>query len=356
VESGVAAKTWSVEELQLATRNHGAPLEALRYAVTPIGLHYLLIHFDIPDVDPDTWRLEIGGEVERPLSLSLQDIRTRPAVTQAITMECAGNGRARVQPHVVSQPWLLEAVGTAEWTGVPVRALLEEAGLREAAIEVVFEGLDSGIDGGIEQRYARSLTIADAMADDVLLAYAANGRDLPPQHGFPLRLVVPRWYGMTSVKWLGSITAVAEPFTGYQQTTAYRFRQSEDEAGEPVRRMKPRSLMVPPGVPDFMTRERFVDRGPVEIQGRAWSGAGDVVHVEFSSDGGRSWAPAQLLDAVGPHGWRGWTHVWHADEPGSYELCCAATDETGERQPLDPPWNLGGYANNAVQRVPVTVR
>ena len=124
----------SQEELQLAARNHGMPLEALRWDVTPVGLHYLLIHYDIPAVDPEAWRLEVGGRVQRPLSLSLEDLRSRPAVTRPVTMECAGNGRARLEPHVVSQPWLLEAVGNAEWTGVPVAALLEEAGVAEDAI------------------------------------------------------------------------------------------------------------------------------------------------------------------------------------------------------------------------------
>lgn len=357
MESEVASDAWSLEELQLATRNHGAPLEALRYAVTPIGLHYLLIHFDIPVVDRDTWRLEVGGEVERPLSLSLDDIRARPSVTQAVTMECAGNGRARVRPRVVSQPWVLEAVGTVEWTGTPLRGVLEEAGLHPGAVEVVFEGLDAGIDGGVEQVYARSLSVADATStDDVMLVYAANGIELPPQHGFPLRLIVPRWYGMASVKWLSRITAVSEPFLGYQQANAYRFRDNEDDPGTPVTRMKPRSLMVPPGMPDFMTRERFVDHGPVTIEGRAWSGTGDIASVEFSCDGGETWAAAELGRAAGPHGWVAWTYVWEPDGPGAYELCCAATDETGARQPLHPPWNVGGYGNNAVQRIPVTVR
>jgi DMSO/TMAO reductase YedYZ molybdopterin-dependent catalytic subunit len=354
MDSGAA--TWSFEELQLATRNHGVPLEALRYPVTPLGLHYLLIHFDIPAVDADTWRLDVGGAVARPLSLSLDEIRDRPAVTHAVTMECAGNGRARVRPRVISQPWVLEAVGTAEWTGTPVRGVLDDAGLLDGATEVVFEGLDAGIDGGVEQAYGRSLSVADALAAEVLLVYEANGRPLLPQHGFPLRLIVPGWYGMTSVKWLTSITAVSEPFQGYQQASAYRFKQTEDDPGEPVNRMKPRSLMVPPGMPDFMTRERFVEAGPVIIDGRAWSGQGDIASVEFSSDGGRTWAPADLGDRVGPHAWRGWSYVWHPERAGAYELCSAATDETGERQPLDPPWNVGGYANNAVQRVQVTVR
>src|SRR5919202_2188887 len=160
----------SLEELQLAARNHGMPLEALRWPVTPLGLHYLLIHYDIPAVDPQAWRLEVGGPVERPLSLSLDDLRERPAATRPVTLECAGNGRARYEPHVVSQPWLLEAVGTAEWTGVPVGALLEEAGADPDAAEVLFTGLDRGLEGGVEQSYQRSLPLAD-VADGPLLAY-----------------------------------------------------------------------------------------------------------------------------------------------------------------------------------------
>ena len=160
----------SLEELQLAARNHGMPLEALRWDVTPIGVHYLLTHYDIPDVDTASWRLEIGGLVERPLSLSLEELRRRPATELAVTMECAGNGRAHVEPHVVSQPWLLEAVGTARWRGVPVAALLEEAGVGDGAVEALFSGLDRGVEGEEEQAYERSLPLADALPAEKRLA------------------------------------------------------------------------------------------------------------------------------------------------------------------------------------------
>ena len=152
----------------------------------------------------------MDGRVERELSLSLEELRARPAVTHAVTLECAGNGRAALSPRPLSQPWLLEAVGTAEWTGTPLRGLLEEAGVEEGAVEVLFRGLDRGVEGGEEQHYERSLPLAEALREEVLLAYAMNGQPLPPQHGFPLRLVVPGWYGMTSVKWLDRIT-VARP-------------------------------------------------------------------------------------------------------------------------------------------------
>ena len=270
------------------------PLEALAFDRTPAGLHYLLVHFDVPVVDPDGWRLTVGGRVANELSLSLDELRARPATTLAVTLECAGNGRARLDPRPVSQPWLLEAVGTAEWTGVPLGDLLGEAGVEDDAVEVHFRGLDRGVEGGERQQYERSLTLAEAGREEVLLAYAMNGDPLPPQHGFPLRLVVPGWYGMTSVKWLDRITLLDTPFDGYQQAHGYRLRQTPDEQGEPVTRMVPRSLMVPPGIPDFATRDRVLEPGPCTVRGRAWSGFGPIERVEVSVDGGETWGDARL--------------------------------------------------------------
>jgi DMSO/TMAO reductase YedYZ molybdopterin-dependent catalytic subunit len=344
----------SLEELQLSQRNHAMHLEGLRYDVTPAGMHYLLIHFDVPEGDAATWALSIDGLVSNPLRVSLNDLRSRPTVTLQVTMECAGNGRARLMPRPISQPWLGEAVGTAEWTGTSLRPLLEEAGPLDEAVELVFAGADRGIQKEIEHHYERSLSIADAMRDEVLLAYGMNGAPLPPQHGFPLRLVVPGWYGMTSVKWLTRITAVREPFEGFQQL-AYRYRQQPEDDGTPVTRMDPRSLMIPPGIPDFMTRSRIVDAGHHVLRGRAWSGWGPIERVEVSADGGSTWATANLGDEVSPHAWRSWSFDWDA-QPGSVELCCRAADGAGYEQPLEPSWNLGGFSNNAVQRVSVEVR
>jgi sulfane dehydrogenase subunit SoxC len=345
------------EEVGLALRNPGMPLEALRRPITPIGMHYVLIHFDVPDVDPATFELAIDGRVRNPMALTLADLRARPAVTMPVVMECAGSGRARLAPRPISAPWHEEAIGCAEWTGTPLRGVLEEAGLLDDAVEVLFTGHDRGIDQGVEQDYQRSLPIEEAMLDDVLLAYAMNGQPLPASHGFPLRLVVPDWYGMASVKWLRSITAIAEPFEGVQQAQLYRYRSSEDDPGTPVTRKRPRALMAPPGVPEFLTRTRHVPVGRTPIEGRAWSGADPVARVEFSADGGRSWQDARLQERNGPHGWSAWSYEWDADEPGDYELCVRATDAAGNVQPLDSSeaWNQGGYGVNAVQRVPVRV-
>jgi DMSO/TMAO reductase YedYZ molybdopterin-dependent catalytic subunit len=349
-ETGISA-----EELGLAARNHALPLEALRHELTPVGLHYLLIHFDIPHVDLGTWRLELGGRVERPVTLSLEELQARPARTLAVTLECAGNGRSLLSPRPLSQPWVQEAVGTAEWTGTPLAPLLEEAGVGQDAVEVVFTGLDRGIQGEVEHDYERSLPLDEALRDEMLLAWAVNGVPLPPQHGFPLRLVVPGWYGMTHVKWLRSITVVDEPFRGWQQDVAYRLRESEDEQGTPVTRILPRSLLVPPGIPDFLTRTRYLDAGSCVVEGRAWSGWAPVERVAVSTDGGESWADAALGEAPSRYAWTGWRYAWDA-APGEHELVCRATDASGRTQPLEPGWNFDGFCNNAVQRVRVVVR
>lgn len=345
----------TVDELQLAVRNHSLPLEALRHSITPVGLHYLLTHFDIPTVEAAAWSMRVGGRVRRELRLGLADLKARPATTLAVTLECAGNGRARLSPRPMSQPWLGEAVGTAEWTGTSLAPILEEAELEADAREVVFTGLDRGIQGGVDQHYERSISIADATRGDVLLAYAVNGQPLPPQHGFPLRVIVPGWYGMTHVKWLRSITVLNHQFEGYQQATAYHYRRAQGDAGVAVTRMLPRALMVPPGVPDFMSRTRYVDATVQLIEGRAWSGRGAITRVEFSADGGATWADAQLGDAPSPHAWRGWTYRWDPRGPAERELCVRATDAAGNVQPLQDDWNLEGVQNNAVQRVPVLV-
>ena len=342
------------DELGLAARNHGMPLELMRHDVTPLGAHYLLTHYDIPFLPADTFRLEVTGAVRRSLTLDLADLMSRPAVTTPVTMECAGNGRARLTPRPVSQPWLHEAVGTMAWTGTPLAPLLQEAGLEEGAADVVFTGADHGVERGVEQDYQRSLPVAKALDESVLLAWGCNGVELPPQHGAPLRLVVPGWYGMASVKWLTRVEVVTSSFEG-PQMRAYRLRQSSDEVGEALSAIRPRALVVPPGFPDFMSRARVVRPGRVLLEGRAWSGTGTVDGVEVTTDGGVSWHPADLGDHLGAHAWRRWTWWWEV-EPGRHVVAARATDVTGAAQPRDldtSPWNRGGFANNSLQRVDV---
>lgn len=342
------------EEVALASRNSGMPLEALRYDVTPAGLHYLLVHFDIPEADPATWQLSFGGRMDRPHSLSLEEIKSMPAQTRRVTLECAGNGRGQMSPRYPSMPWMEEGVSTAEWTGTPLGPLLRAAGVHADATEVVFRGTDRGIDRGTEHDYARSLSIAEAMREDVLVVYAMNGQPLLPQHGAPLRLVVPGWYGMASVKWLAAIEAVNVPFDGIQQTHSYHFRTQAGTQGIPCTLMRVNSLMVPPGIPDFYTRRRILSAGRTRLIGRAWSGGGaEIVRVEVAVDG--AWRDADLGPAAGDWAWRPWAFDWDATA-GDHVLACRATDVQGNVQPEEPVWDVTGFGNNATQRVQVSVR
>ena len=348
----LADEPYTRNDVALAGRNRGMPLEMLRHDITPVGMHYMLTHFDIPELDPAAWRLEVGGLVGSPLRLGLDDLQGRATRTLPVTLECAGNGRTLLSPRPRNQPWGLEAVGTAEWTGVSLRDVLEAAGLRPDAVELVFSGADEGTQGGVRHRYERSLSVTEAARPEVLLAWAMNGRPLEPQHGAPLRLIVPGWYGMASVKWLTGIEAVAEPFRGYQQARSYNLRQVPDEPGTPVTRMRVRALMIPPGRPDFPSLERTADPGLTRLRGRAWSGEAAIARVEVGVDG--EWAVARLEDPVGGFAWRAWSFDWQAT-PGRHRLACRATDSAGQSQPLEQAWNVGGYCNNMIQTIDLTV-
>jgi DMSO/TMAO reductase YedYZ molybdopterin-dependent catalytic subunit len=345
---------FQTEEVQLANRNFGVLLEALRHDVTPTGLHYLLNHFDVPYVPSDNWHVEVAGCVGSPGTVTLEEIKSYPARTLTVTMECAGNGRGVMSPRYPSMPWMREAVGTAEWTGAPVRHVLERAGLRDDAVDIAFIGADRGFDRGHEHAFGRSLQRTAALSDDVLLVWAMNGQPLLPQHGFPLRLIVPGWYGMASVKWLTRIEALARPYDGFQQAVGYHYRPEPDGPRTPISHMRVKSLLVPPGIPDWYTRRRLVDAGPITLVGRAWcGGAVPIAKVEVAVDG--KWQPAKLDPPLGKFAWRGWRTLWNA-QIGEHELACRATDANGEAQPLETRWDAGGFGNNAVHRVHVTVR
>jgi DMSO/TMAO reductase YedYZ molybdopterin-dependent catalytic subunit len=345
---------FAVEEVRLANRNAGILLEALRHDVTPVGLHYLLNHFDVPYIPGDAWQLSIAGAVERPVVLVASDLEGAATRTLRVTMECAGNGRGLLRPRYPSMPWLLEAVGTAEWTGTPLKYLLERAGLNDDVVEIAFIGADRGFDRGQEHNFGRSLPRELALNEDVLLVWAMNGAPLLPQHGYPLRLLVPGWYGMANVKWLTRIEALTEPYQGFQQAVGYHYRSAPGLPGTPVTHMRVKSLLVPPGIPDWYTRHRLLERGPTHLFGRAWSGNGvAIAGVEVAING--RWQEARLDPPQGKFAWRGWRHLWQA-EIGDYELACRATDANGDVQPLEPSWDAGGFGNNAVQRLRVWVR
>jgi sulfane dehydrogenase subunit SoxC len=277
-----------------------------------------------------------------------------PEETLRVTLECAGNGRAGFSPRYPSMPWTQGGVSTAEWTGVSLRTVLKSIALPTMAKEIVFFGADRGFDSGVEHYFGRSLSVEEALKPEVLLAWAMNGQPLAPQHGAPLRLVVPGWFGMASVKWLSRIEVLDKPFDGYQQVVGYRYTKERGEPGTPVRHAKVKSLIAPPGIPDWYTGRRLVEAGQVQLEGRAWSGAGiAVTRVALGVDG--EWHAAELEPPAGPFAWQRWRATWQA-VPGEHELACRAEDAEGTGQPLEPDWNTGGMGNNAVQRLQVSVR
>jgi DMSO/TMAO reductase YedYZ molybdopterin-dependent catalytic subunit len=344
---------YSQAEVGLANRNSGILLETLALDITPTGLHYLLTHFDVPIIDPATHKLSFSGAFDRPFEISLDELKALPQVSLPVTLECAGNGRSGVSPRSHSMPWAYEAVGTSEWTGTPLKPLLDRAQPKSDAVEIAFFGEDYGFDKGVGHFFGRSLTMSQIADLDVMLVYAMNGQPLLPQHGAPLRIIVPGWYGMASVKWLDRIEALTSPFDGFQQVRTYRFRENDQDPGRPVTAMRVKSLMKPPGVPDWGSRKRYLEPGPVTLIGRAWSGGGvPVSKVEVELDG--VWHEARLEASVSEYAWSKWSFEWQAT-PGSHVLRCRATDAQGAVQPLDPPWDVAGFANNAAQKVQVFV-
>ena len=269
-----------------------------------------------------------------------------------MTMECAGNGRTRMTPVPPGHPWELGAVSTARFTGVPLRDVLERAGVDGGAVEVAFAGADAGVtETGPPARFERSLPLDRAMDPDVLLAWEMNGEPLPPPHGFPLRLVVPGWYGVASVKWLAEIRVLDAPFDGFFQAERYVYRGEAGVAdGTPVTRMRVRALIAQPG-----EGERLPAGAATEIRGTAWSGEAPVRRVEVSVDGGATWQDARLGDAESPYAAAPWSLAWTPPHAGRHLLLARATDEAGHVQPLEPVWNELGYGNNVVQRVEVEV-
>jgi DMSO/TMAO reductase YedYZ molybdopterin-dependent catalytic subunit len=321
--------------------------------VMPNAHFYVRNHFQIPALDPATWRLDVGGLVERPLSLTLRDLTNMRSQTIFVTLECAGNGRTLLDPPVEGEKWNFGAVSTAEWTGVPLVEVLDRAGIRPAAREIVFRGADSGTlpSKADTINFERSLTLDDARDSDALLAYAMNGERLPIQHGYPLRLVVPGWYAVASVKWLTEIEAVEEPFIGQYQTGSYFYESESDGevAREPVTLQRVRALVTEPNAGEQ------IQQGDLAIRGVAWSGAAPIARVDVRV-GDRDWQDARLIGQRQRHSWQWWELITRAEEAGATTIRARATDLAGRKQPNEQQWNRLGYGNNLVHQVLVHVR
>jgi DMSO/TMAO reductase YedYZ molybdopterin-dependent catalytic subunit/rhodanese-related sulfurtransferase len=321
--------------------------------VMPNARFYVRNHFDTPHLDPESWRLEVKGLVDRPVRVSLRDLHGMRSETLVATLECAGNGRAGFDPPAEGEQWQLGAVSTAEWTGVPLAEILDRAGLNPQAVEIVFRGADQGTAGGAAGpiRFERSLSAADAAQSSSLLAYAMNGEPLPLEHGYPLRLIVPGWYAVASVKWLTEIEATGSPFTGYFQSQRYVYETQRNGtvAREPVRLQHVRSIITQPSAGQQVTT------GDLVIRGVAWSGAAPIDKVEVSIGSG-PWQHARLIGQRHRHSWQWWELLTRIDNPGETTLRARATDLAGRTQPDRPRWNRLGYGGNAVQHLPLLIR
>jgi DMSO/TMAO reductase YedYZ molybdopterin-dependent catalytic subunit len=330
--------------------NAETPLSALTTPLTPSRSFYVRTHFDVPRIQADEWSLTLDGAVERSLRLDLSDLQRSSGHSVCVTLECAGNGRRAMDPPPPGLSWGFGAVGTARFTGVPLSELLDRAGAEPDACEVVFVGADRGrVESGELVPYARSLPLEVARHEDTVVAWAMNGLPLRAEHGFPARLVVPRWYAMASVKWLMGIQVLDAPFEGFFQKDEYVYVDDEEgSSARPVTLMRVRAVIGTPG------DGAEVQPGAVEIAGSAWSGYSTVTRVEVTLDGGVSWNEAELGPALSPYAARPWRYQARL-KSGSYSALVRATDQSGNTQPTAAPWNARGYGNNVLHGIRFTV-
>ena len=333
------------------------PQATLQSWLTPNPLFYIRNHYSIPQWESDSeWALTLDGHVDNTLSFSREDFRSFPIQTLPITLECAGNNRSDLEPQVPGNPFQNGAVSTAIWAGVPLRCLLERSGIKEGAVEVLFEGFDAGepAPGEQTQPYLRSLSIDVAMHPHTLLAYEMNGEPLSREHGYPLRLIVPGWYGMASVKWLRRISVIQEKFEGFFQKDRYIIEGDEGES-VPIAQMHVKSLISWPQSNTSLANTNLALQTHM-INGMAWSGFAHIAKVEISDDDGATWNEAELVGPRYRYSWQQWNFAWSPKGAGHYTLVARATDEDGNEQPLETRWNSLGYIINGVRPVCVEVR
>jgi DMSO/TMAO reductase YedYZ molybdopterin-dependent catalytic subunit len=324
-----------------APENSETPLDGVRSWVTPTRLFFVRNHFTVPTVDLTTWRLTVEGRVKQRRAWTWEDLMDLPERTVFATVECAGNGRSFLAPRQAGVQWGAGAVGHAEWTGVPLKLVLDRSGLEPDAVEVLFEGADVGTESDHPEPmpFERSLPLAKALHPDTLLAFRMNGEILDPNHGYPLRLFVPGWYGVASVKWLRRIEVLSIPFRGYFQSVKYtvKRRSARGLETEVVGPMMPKSEIIRPRAGDVL------GLGGNRLFGAAWAGEDSVSRVEVSTDAGACWRDASLIGPQAPYSWTLWEYSWEADAPGDYTILVRATSSGGRVQPSEHDTLNGGY-------------
>lgn len=329
--------------------NSETPLAQVHSWVTPTRLFFVRNHFEPPEVaDARAWELRLEGLVTRPARWTLAQLEAMPQHGVFATVECAGNGRSFLKEKAEGVQWGAGAIGHAEWTGVRLRDLLEPAGVKASATEIIFEGADRGEEGGKTMNFSRSLPLAKALHPDTLVALRMNGEPLEPNHGAPLRLFVPGWYGVASVKWLRTMRATDQPYQGYFQTKKYSIIRGGRR--QPLGPGSVKSEVL------FPAAGAELGAGTVRIAGVAWAGEAGVSRVDVSTDGGRTWQAAHLTGIDQPYSWRQWESLWTVTAPGDYEIVTRAHSSRGESQPFEYERDNLGYLINVVRPMRVRVK
>jgi sulfite oxidase len=348
-EDGMVLRSFRFVDLE-------APVEYFNTWLTPVPHFFVRNHMYEPvQLDAPDWRLSVGGEVEKPLTLSLAELSKLETHSVVNTLECAGNGRSLHRPQVPGIQWGKGAVSTARFSGPRLRDVLERAGVKPAGKHVMFRGLDE-VPGKVPP-FIRSIPIEKALNSDTLIATHMNGSPLTKHHGYPARALVPGWIGAASCKWLTEIKLLDAEFVGNFMNPAYRFPNQPGKPGDAVKPedTHPLTALSVKSVIAGPSDGASLKVGKVAVHGAAWAGEADITKVEISTDGGTTWNPAKLGHEQAHYAWRLWSYNWKATKSGDYIILARATDSQGRTQPSTPVWNPSGYLYNAVDQVTIRV-
>jgi len=339
---------------KLIPENQETPIHFQNTWITPTEYFYRRNHFPYPDLSNEAFYIPIIGEVERPMTFPYNYLKTLPSKEITMVLECSGNKRDYFRPKTYGEQWRDGAIGQGVWKGVSLKDLLNITGIKNTAKEVVFKGYDNGqrTDMNGVFYYLRSLPIDIALHPDTIIAYELNGETIPYGHGYPLRLIVPHWYGMASVKWLKEISVIDHKFEGPFQTVDYVYYpyKKDNSDARPVTNIKVDSIIQQP------INYSILDTGVHQICGLAWTGHGVIKEVEISFDNGVTWHKTeQYQDRRQPYSWTSWKYIWEAKEKGEYKIMSRAKDSEGNIQPLEGEWNRKGYGYNAAYSISVKV-
>ncbi|WEG17846.1 sulfite oxidase [Alkalihalophilus pseudofirmus] len=342
----------SLTTKKLYPENQESPIHFLFNKQTPASLFYKRNHFSYPPFNYANFWLSVNGSVKNPIAFSIEELLAHPSKTVEVVMECAGNKRSLFRPKVFGEQWEKGAMSVGRFKGVPLKTLLEKANIDSDSHEVVIEGYDDGYRSDLDNVYAymRSLPLKKALHPDTLIAYSYNDQPLPFKHGYPIRLIVPGWYAMASVKWVKQITVISASFAGPFQTIDYMYYPNQDnnEDAFPVTTINVNSTIQYP-----LDRD-IVDTGKHTIKGIAWTGDGVIKKVEVSVDGGESWMPASV-DNGQEFSLSQWSLTYPFTAKKEHTIMSRATDSNKRTQPESPFWNRKGYGYNAVDQVTIKV-